>query len=359
MINYHVRSRDLVTVINEIKAGRLILDAYFQRALVWREAHKQDFIKTLLLGLPCPQFFVSKGTIDVERMQTTSCVVDGQQRLNAISEYIDGAFRVEGRSYQELSGDEKSTFLKYELATIELDVDNNDPVVKEIFQRLNRTANSLTSIEKLASQYAPSEFMLVASHLTGELSYEDGDDETRYRIDPAIDPEFFGWAANHPASSFSDLIQDSGVFRTHELSRKVHIMYVLNLMSTYLDGFFNRNEKSRELLDDYADFFPDKEDVVLDFCAAAEAWGELGIESGSYWCNKANFFSLITLLVANERDSIQLDLNGFGRALRDFENNVPSDYRLAATEAVNNTKQREIRHKYLFELSKDFSLATS
>src|SRR5689334_12300924 len=121
MINYHVRSRDLITVINEVKAGRLILDAYFQRELVWREAHKQDFIKTLLMGLPCPQIFVSKGTIDVEQMQTTSCVVDGQQRLNAISGFIEGAFKVDGRSYQELTGDEKSAFLKYELATIELD----------------------------------------------------------------------------------------------------------------------------------------------------------------------------------------------------------------------------------------------
>ncbi|UPG93899.1 DUF262 domain-containing protein [Luteibacter aegosomatissinici] len=353
MISYHVRSRDLITVINEIKAGRLILDAYFQRALVWREAHKQDFIKTLLLGLPCPQIFVSKGAIDVERMLTTSCVVDGQQRLNAISEFIDGEFKVDGRAYQELSGDEKSAFLKYELATIELDVDNNDPVVKEIFQRLNRTANSLTSIEKLASQYAPSEYMLVASHLADELEYRDQDEDLKFRVDPAIDPAFFAWADAHPAASFSNLIQDSGVFRSHELSRKVHIMYVLNLMSTYLSGFFNRNERSRELLDEYANDFPEKEDVISVFCDAAELWKELNIPPGSYWCNKANFFTLITALATSVRERINVDVAGLAGRLETFAGDVPADYRLAATEAVNNTRQRELRHGYVWRLIVD------
>jgi len=188
MIKYHVRSRDLITIVNEISAGRLILDAYFQRNLVWREVHKQDFIKTIMLGYPCPQIFISRGEIDVERMETTSCVVDGQQRLDAIRAYIRGDFSVDGRTYQQLSSDEKAGFLKYELAVIELDLGNNDPRVKDIFQRLNRTANSLTAIEKLASQYAPSQYMLVASHLAGELEIDPSDDEdTGFRIDPEID----------------------------------------------------------------------------------------------------------------------------------------------------------------------------
>ncbi len=78
MIKYHVRSRDLVSIYNEIKAKRLIPDAYFQRNLVWRDIHKQDFIKTILLGYPFPQIFISKGIVDVTAMQTTSCIVDGQ-----------------------------------------------------------------------------------------------------------------------------------------------------------------------------------------------------------------------------------------------------------------------------------------
>src|SRR5471032_597798 len=139
MIKYQVRSRDLIGVYNEIKTRTLIPDAYFQRNLVWRDIHKQDFIKTILLGFPFPQIFVSKGIVDVVEMKTTSCIVDGQQRCKAIGEFVDNKFKVEGRLFQELNSSEKSEFLKYEIAVIELDLDNNDPRIKDIFQRVNRT----------------------------------------------------------------------------------------------------------------------------------------------------------------------------------------------------------------------------
>lgn len=347
MINYQIRSRDLITVVNEIRAGRLILDAYFQRNLVWREAHKQDFIKTILLGYPFPQIFVSKGVIDVEQMQTTSCVVDGQQRLDAIVSFIDGAFAVEGRGYVDLTSVEKSDFLKYEIAVIELALDNNDPVVKEIFQRLNRTANSLTAIEKIASQYAPSLYMLVASHLSGELVFSEPDEDTRFRVDPQIDPAFFEWATSHPVPVFSGLVQNQDIFRTYEVSRKVHLMHVLNIMSTLLVGFFNRNEASRNLLDTYSEQFPEMRGIVLSLEDAAKIWINAGFEAGSYWSNKANFFSLMVSIATVIREGKVVDPQRLREGLDDLEGNMPVDYQLAAREAVNNTAQRELRNTYL------------
>ena len=170
MIEYRVRSVSLLNLVNDIKGGRLIPDAYFQRNLVWREVHKRDFIETILLGYPFPQIFISKGKVNVEDMSTVSCIVDGQQRCNAITAFIDGEFEVAGKKYADLSGDQKSDFLKYEVAVIELDLENNDPKVQDIFQRINRTSNSLTSIEKLASEYSTSEYMLVAKLLSDQIS---------------------------------------------------------------------------------------------------------------------------------------------------------------------------------------------
>ncbi len=162
MIDYRVRSVSLLNLVNDVKKGRLIPDAYFQRNLVWRDIHNKDFIKTILLGYPFPQIFISKGKIDVASMSTVSCIVDGQQRTNAIIKYIDNEFDVDGKYFQDLTETEKSDFLKYEIAVIELDLENDDPKVQEIFQRINRTSNSLTIIEKMASEYSTSEFMLVA-----------------------------------------------------------------------------------------------------------------------------------------------------------------------------------------------------
>lgn len=39
-------------------------------------------------------------------------------------------------------------------------------------------------------------------------------------------------------------------------------MHVRNIMSTLLGTFFNRNEKTMEFLDDYAQEFPGKDEIV-------------------------------------------------------------------------------------------------
>jgi hypothetical protein len=358
VIKYQVRSRDLITVINEVKNGRLILDAYFQRNLVWREIHKEDFIRTILLGYPCPQIFISRGSIDVEKMESTSCVVDGQQRLSAIRDYLSGQLSVDGRRYINLSGDEKAEFLKYELAVIELDLDNNDSRVKDIFQRLNRTSNSLTAIEKIASQYAPSEFMLVASHLAGELEFPSSDDgDERFRIDPEVDREFFEWATANPAPNFTRLYQDFSIFRSHELSRKVHLMHILNLMTTMLVGFFNRNEKSRICLDEYAESFDTKADVLATLDAAAEVMLDMDFGRGSYWLNKTNVFSLLYAIAVKIRLGKKIDKNVLKDSLLEFESNLPDDYKAAATEGVNDVRERKIRHVALSNIIEKAVLA--
>ena len=103
MIRYNVRSRYLVDVINDVKDRKLILAPYFQRKLVWRLGHKVDFIKTILLGYPFPEIFITRGNIDVMTMQTTSALVDGQQRVTTIKEYIEDKFAVDDRKYSDFS----------------------------------------------------------------------------------------------------------------------------------------------------------------------------------------------------------------------------------------------------------------
>src|SRR5690554_3309564 len=247
MIEYRVRSVSLLNLVNDIKSERLIPDAYFQRNLVWRDIHKIDFIKTILLGYPFPQIFISKGKVDVKTMSTISCIVDGQQRTNAIAEFINNKFQVDGNYYSDLSDSKKAEFLKYEIAVIELDLENDDPKVKEIFQRINRTSNSLTVIEKMASEYSTSYFMLVAKLLSDQIDLDrSGLDD--FREDPNIPDEFYVWAKSKKVSKFNQLVTKKGVFTPREISRKVHLMHVLNIMSSFLLGFYNRNEKAMENL---------------------------------------------------------------------------------------------------------------
>lgn len=350
MIDYRVRSVSLLNLVNDVKKGRLIPDAYFQRNLVWRDIHNKDFIKTILLGYPFPQIFISKGKIDVASMSTVSCIVDGQQRTNAIIRYIDNEFDVEGKYFKDLTETEKSDFLKYEIAVIELDLENDDPKVQEIFQRINRTSNSLTIIEKMASEYSTSEFMLVAKLLANEieLNYESNPEDLRE--DPNIPKEFFSWARKQKVVKFQNLIVEKGIFSTRDIARKVHLMHILNIMTTVITDFFNRNEKTITLLNDYGFDFYDKDEIVSKLEKTADFVLKLKLKPKSMWLNKSNSFSLIIALAKISDQLDNINSSKFKENLDNFEVNIPSDYKLAATEGVNNKKERELRNSYIIEL---------
>ncbi|PHS76675.1 MAG: hypothetical protein COB59_10780 [Rhodospirillaceae bacterium] len=349
MIDYRVRSISLLNLVNDIHNEKLVPDAYFQRNLVWREVHNKDFIQTILLGFPFPQIFISKGKIDVETMSTVSCIVDGQQRTNAITQYIDGAFDVDGKRFQDLTEDQKSAFLKYEIAVIELDLDNNDPKVKDIFQRINRTSNSLSTIEKMASEYATSYFMLTAKLLADQIDLNCIDTDN-FKEDPNIPPAFFIWARDQKITKFKQLITSKGIFTARELSKKAHLMHVLNIMSTLHNGFYNRNEKMIENLDSYSQEFEEKDDLIALMEVTAEFILSMKFHKKSYWYNKSNIFTLFVIFGNATRDGIDLDAISCKQKLEAFEIDLDESYKLAAKEAVNGRKERQHRHNRLLEI---------
>jgi hypothetical protein len=346
MIRYQIRSIPLLDLVNDVRSGRLIPDAYFQRNLVWRDVHKRDFIETILKGFPFPQMFFSRGKIDVESMQTTKCIVDGQQRTNAIIEFVDNKFELNGGSFKTLTEQEKTSFLKYEIAIVELDLENDDPLIKEVFARVNRTSNSLTTIEKLTSEYASTEYMFTARLLSGDIEFPGAsDEEADWRVDPNTPQELYIWAKKWGSSNvFSEEFVRIGVFREREISRMVHVMYVLNIISTIISGFFNRNEKTMDLLNDYSQAFPRKDWIVEVFTEVGDSLKELNLEKGNFWTAKANFFSLSVALANALIEGKILNITKTKHALENFSNNVPEDYALAAREGVNNKREREIRN---------------
>lgn len=352
MTKYQVRSRELIDIVNEIKNKRLIMSPYFQRNLVWRQLHKVDFIKTILLGYPFPQIFIARGSINLETMSTTSCIVDGQQRMNAIHEYLKDSFKVDNSFFSELSPKEKEAFLKYQIPIIDLDIDNEDPEIIEIFQRLNRTFYALSGIEKLSTEYAASEFMLTAKFLAKELKLNNGEEEDYLplQIDPNTPSSFVDWASTKKIKSFDKLLLEEGVFTAYELTRQVHLTFTLNLMSTYVSDFYNRNDFINRHLDEFAEVFQRKDEVFDILEQASNKYIKLKLKKKSYWYNKANAFSLMCLFTKNWDKIRDIDEKEIKQKLESFEEHLPADYQISAKEGVNNKQERLIRNKHLEEL---------
>lgn len=350
-INYKIRSIQLLTYLNNIKNGNLIRDPFYQRNLVWRERHKVDFIETILMGYPFPQIFLSKGKIDLEKQKSIASVIDGQQRTNAIEDFIDNKFSVNGKFFSELSDREKELFYKYEIAIIELDLTHDDPKVRDIFQRINRTANALTSIEKKASEFSFSEYMMVAEYMCQQLYLGSEDNEDKegddIRKTPYLDKDMEEWFKSARINYFSKLITSENIFTKLEIAKKVNLMYTLNLMTTYLSNdIYNRNDKVWEYAENNAEFFEEKDELIKVFNETAKMFLDLKFKKSSFWFKKANFFSLFLVLTRNLKKIPNAEI------IREkLENFKPSDeYSLSAKEGVNNAKERRIRDSEITKL---------
>ena len=138
---------------------QLVLNPKFQRRAVWSPQSKSYLINTILLGLPLPIFFLRQNTDPITK-KTVREVVDGQQRLRAIFDFIDNGFQLRkvqneeygGRYFSELPPEVRAEFLSYEL-TVNVLVDLDDKDVLDIFARLNSYGVKLNSQELINAKY--------------------------------------------------------------------------------------------------------------------------------------------------------------------------------------------------------------
>jgi hypothetical protein len=256
-----------------------------------------------------------------------------------------------------MSPAEKEAFLKYEIAIIDPDLQQDDPKIIELFKRLNRTFYALSAIEKLSTEFGSSEFMLTAKLLAGELkedpSSEDSIDPTRHEYDPNLSPEFVAWAGKQKVAAYGRLVLESTMFTKQEIARQVHLMFTLNIMATVLDGYYNRNENAIRYLDSRADIFNERQEIVKKIEDAATTFNKLRFPANSYWYGKSNAFTLLVTLFNLHQDLAQLEAPALRQKLLKFGENPPPDYALAAKEAVNNKRERLTRATYVTKIVRD------
>lgn len=137
------------------KSGQLLLAPEFQRLGVWPRTAKAYLIDTILSDKPIPLLFFSK-TVNPQTGRSSYAVVDGQQRLRAVFEFLDDRIRLpntnqtdlrwRGRKYSELHQDQRTQLLNYDLSVVELK-NYSDDDIRDIFVRMNRYVVKLNASE--------------------------------------------------------------------------------------------------------------------------------------------------------------------------------------------------------------------
>lgn len=112
--------------------GWLILPP-FQRPRVWTLEQKVKLIESVWLELPIGAYVYNQ--TGVYKHPTDRWLVDGQQRISTLLEYVDDGFAVYGYRWSELSALERSIFGSKTFPAIQLDI--TDPaMLEDIYNRL-------------------------------------------------------------------------------------------------------------------------------------------------------------------------------------------------------------------------------
>jgi len=133
--------------------GELVLAPKFQRRDVWSDKARSYLIDTIVRGKPIPKIYMRQD-VDPKTRRTTREIVDGQQRLRTVLEFIKDAFKISrahhetfgGKRFSALDADTKRDILKYEFV-VDLLQDMPDNEVYDVFARINTYSEKLKDQE--------------------------------------------------------------------------------------------------------------------------------------------------------------------------------------------------------------------
>jgi len=116
----------------------LELSPDFQRNPVWQQPQQEYLIETILLSLPMPEIYM------VNRIKASGeskfVIVDGQQRLRTILEFIGDKFElrkkdIDGykgvRKFSDMTNEQKVPFWRYSIVVRDLEDSKDSEITKK------------------------------------------------------------------------------------------------------------------------------------------------------------------------------------------------------------------------------------
>lgn len=161
----------LSDLYQQLKAGDLTINKNYQRAGgLWPDNARSYFIDTILSDFPVPKIIIRQ-TVDLKTRKTKREVIDGQQRLMTIKDFIEGKFKLSKVSkkfnsyyFNDLDPDLQASFLAYEISTDNV-LSASEEEILEIFRRINSYTLPLSKTEQRNATYQ-GEFKWFISNLT-------------------------------------------------------------------------------------------------------------------------------------------------------------------------------------------------
>ena len=349
-IIYSRSEQKVQEVYRDFTNNSLIVDESYQRRSVWVDRDKIRLIETILLGLIVPELYFWDAETDANSGQTITHIVDGQQRIKAIVDFIDNKIRLQkdclldpvakelygDKSFSDLDDEVKKQLWAFRLSVIRIENKDMDEI-RKIFFRVNLTNYSLNDQERRHSN-----------------SWGKFADLTSEVISLSI------W-------------DDYSLFTAGDIRRRKDEEFCSTLILLAKKGIIDQTTQKplNDAYTDYAKNYPDYEEDKL----RIQEWGKIFVRFYSesvrtFMRKRTQLYTIFCLIDYIERKNIQVTdeiisrFNHFVQLYTEFENssgliqsddddNVIQQYKLASSEGVNKIRNRRIR----FEILRDFVLS--
>jgi hypothetical protein len=328
--------------LNWDASGQLVISPKFQRRRVWKPQAQSFLIDSIIKKMPIPPVYI-RYIVDPVRGRTTREVVDGQQRIGTIFDFIKGKITIAkahnreyaGKIYSELPEDLQKEFLSYKLNVNMLEGVSDEEVLR-IFARLNTYTVPLNKQELRNAQFF-GEF----KQTVYELAYR----------------HYAFWAKNN-------ILTDT------EISRMADAQLVSELLLTMLQGIKQTNDRQlSKLYDQYDNEFDGSAEYTARFDKTIDIIGEIFGNQLPHTAFKRIplFFSLFIFVydamhgllgqhnprlrfTKSERDKIYEALSSLSKHIQSKE--PPTKYvalQEASRRGTANPDRRATRHRFIWD----------
>lgn len=312
-------------------ARRLELRPDFQRREVWSMPAKVMLMDTIFRDIPMPKVFLANS---IKNENTYRVVIDGQQRLSAILDFLRDEYSLEkpyagehkGKKFSELDQKTKNRFLSYVIDFNEA-VNPSEDEVREVYARVNKYTVPLTKQELRRADF-PGDF-LEMSEKFAQNSYFD-----RFKI-----------------------------FTPSNLRRYADVEYVSELLAAMIDGIQDKKVTLDNFYMEYASWSKrHKHDIEARFDRVLQHInfifsGNLHI-SESRFSQKADFYTLFHLVDEFVRQGLTLEDKYIEPLQDDMETldfhirpesdiRICSEYAIKCVSQANSASSRRWRYNFL------------
>ena len=331
----------IIEIAQWLRTRELTVNSDYQRSAgLWPRTAKSYFIDTILKGFPFPKIYFHE-LVDREQKKPKREIVDGQQRIVTIVEFLENKFALsntsdyEGLSFEDLEEKLKNDFYAY---PVSVDVIRNAerPEILEMFRRMNAYTLPLNEAEKRQSDFFG---------------------------------EFKSWI-NKTLDDYGSTLVDWQVLSSRQVLRMLDTEFIADLALAVSEGIVSTSPKKlRTIYKEYdsqfavRSLFDERIGGTLAFIRR-----EMPFVAGSHLTKAHVFFSLVCSLIHNRwglpgaedavhlapigeywssREAAEAGLLKLAAAHEARDTSHFTEYVAAVSEGGNRANQRTIRTEWL------------